>query len=62
MGVFFIELINYVEHYGLDRKKDERVQYFSVGKHTDQLVYWVFFMDQLMACKAVYTTQNPKTP
>ena len=36
--------------------KEVRVQYFSVGKHTDQLVYWVFFMDQLMACKAVYTT------
>lgn len=24
VGVFFIELINYVEHYGLSRKKDSR--------------------------------------
>jgi alkane 1-monooxygenase len=24
VGIFFIELINYVEHYGLQRKKDER--------------------------------------
>lgn len=24
VGIFFIELINYVEHYGLERKKDDR--------------------------------------
>lgn len=32
VGVFFIELINYVEHYGLDRKKDERGIYEPISE------------------------------
>lgn len=35
VGVFFIELINYVEHYGLQRKKDERGIYEPITeKHS----------------------------
>jgi len=31
-GVFFLELINYIEHYGLERKKDENGIYESISK------------------------------
>lgn len=30
VGIFFIELINYVEHYGLQRKKDDRGIYEAI--------------------------------
>jgi alkane 1-monooxygenase len=32
MGMFFLELINYIEHYGLQRKKDENGIYESITK------------------------------
>jgi alkane 1-monooxygenase len=32
VGIFFIELINYVEHYGLRRKKDEKGVYEAIGE------------------------------
>ena len=31
-GVFFLELINYIEHYGIERKKDENGIYESISK------------------------------
>jgi len=35
VGIFFIELINYVEHYGLERKKDHRGIYEAITeKHS----------------------------
>ena len=33
VGIFFIELINYTEHYGLLRKKDARGIYEPIGKN-----------------------------
>ena len=33
VGIFFIELINYTEHYGLKRKKDARGIYEPIGKN-----------------------------
>ena len=32
VGIFFIELINYVEHYGLRRKKDDKGVYEAIGE------------------------------
>lgn len=32
MGMFFLELINYIEHYGLLRKQDENGIYESINK------------------------------
>jgi alkane 1-monooxygenase len=32
VGIFFIELINYVEHYGLKRKKDSNDVYEAIGE------------------------------
>ena len=32
VGIFFIELINYVEHYGLRRKKDDNGIYEAIGE------------------------------
>jgi alkane 1-monooxygenase len=32
MGAFFLELINYIEHYGLLRQKDENGIYESINK------------------------------
>lgn len=31
-GIFFLELINYIEHYGIERKKDENGIYESISK------------------------------
>ena len=31
-GIFFLELINYIEHYGLEREKDENGIYESITK------------------------------
>jgi len=31
-GMFFLETINYIEHYGLQRKKDADGVYESIGK------------------------------
>lgn len=31
-GLFFLELINYIEHYGIERKKDENGIYESISK------------------------------
>jgi len=30
--MFFLEAINYIEHYGLERKKDKDGVYESIGK------------------------------
>jgi hypothetical protein len=32
MGITWVETVNYIEHYGLLRKKDENGVYESVGK------------------------------
>jgi len=32
MGAFYLETINYIEHYGLTRKKDENGIYESINK------------------------------
>jgi len=35
VGIFFIEVINYTEHYGLERKKDARGIYEPINeKHS----------------------------
>ena len=32
-GMFFLELINYLEHYGMERRKDENGIYESINKY-----------------------------